>query len=495
MKGLRVSARKMAASELVNELIAGLGVAPLESDADRKYLERFVEFVKEWEKKSERKRLEKFLEYLGYFDELGGDITLDEEVSGDAVQLMTVHSAKGLEFPHVFILRVTKREFPSGARPVVFEFPTELMKEERPKGDFWKQEERRLFYVALTRAKRRLTLSTIVNRWQKPSPFLEDFLMNAKIQKLDTEQSAPKVEAAPAEETAGPAADSKKPRLGRLFGWTSENARAYSHVALWARAYHPPRPEPLQLSASAITEYESCPMKYMFHHLWKLRGGPHAQFTFGNVMHATIREFVGEMRTRGKAPLEEVFSIYDREWRAAGYPDEYQESEYRKAGREQLEAFHKSYTAAPARVLHQEKTFELALENDVVVTGRMDQVNRVEDDEIEIVDYKTGRPRDEKKAAEDLQLSVYALAAQEALGTAARRLVFHNLATNERVETARDAKALAATKEKIAEVADLIRAGEFPAKPGYICGYCDYRPLCPAHERLITIRPVRPKTG
>ena len=494
VKGLRESARKKPASELLNELIAGLGVAPLESDADRKYLERFVEFVKEWERKSEGKRLADFLEYLGYFDELGGNITLDEEISGDAVELMTVHSAKGLEFPHVFILRLTKREFPSGLRKQVFEFPEELMKEEKPKSDFWKQEERRLFYVALTRAKRRLTLSTIVNRWNKQSPFLDDILMNAKIQKLDTEMSSPQVEAAAPEEAAGPAADPKKARLGRLFGWAPENARAYSNVALWARAYHPPRPEPLQLSASAIGEYESCPMKYMFEHMWKVRGGPHAQFTFGNVMHATIRELVRETRKGSKVPLEELFSIYDREWRSAGYPDDYQESEYRKAGREQLEAFHKSHTVAPAHVLHQEKTFELPMENDVVVTGRMDQVNRIEKDEIEIVDYKTGKPRDEKNAAESLQLSVYALAAREVLGTPASRMVFHYLTSNERVETTRDAKALTATKERIAEVADLIRAGEFPAKKGYGCGFCDYKPLCPAHEHLLSIRPVREKS-
>ena len=81
-----------------------------------------------------------------------------------------------------------KRDFPSGARPVVFEFPPELMKEEQPQGDFQMQEERRLFYVALTRAERQLTLSTIVNKRKKPSPFLDDFLTNAKIQKLDTRQ-------------------------------------------------------------------------------------------------------------------------------------------------------------------------------------------------------------------------------------------------------------------------------------------------------------------
>jgi len=69
------------------------------------------------------------------------------------------------------------------------------------------------------------------------------------------------------------------------------------------------------------------------------------------------------------------------------------------------------------------------------------------------------------------------------------RLVFYNLMTNEAVASTRDAKALKETKDKIAEVADLIRAKEFPPKPGYGCGFCDYKPLCPAHEQLISIRP------
>jgi DNA helicase-2/ATP-dependent DNA helicase PcrA len=469
---MRQSARSKKASALLDELIGNLGLAPLASEADRQYLDRLVEFVKEWERKNEAKQLRDFIEYLGYFDELDGDVQIEEELSEDAVQLMTVHASKGLEFPHVFILRLSKSDFPSGARRPEFEFPPELMKEEQPKADFHIQEERRLFYVALTRAEKRLTLSTIVNRRKKPSPFLDDFLMKAEIQKKDVAQSAPKVEVPPSEEIAGPAPAEADPT--RLFPASPENARAYSRVALWAQAFHPPRPEPLQLSASAINTYE-------------------AQMTFGNVMHATIREFVGEVRKRGRLQIDEVIAIYEREWSSAGFPDEYQEEEYRKAGREQLEAFHRRFTAAPPEVLHQEKTFELPLEHNVVVTGRMDQVNRLSELEIEIVDYKTGRPRDAKKAAEDLQLSIYALAAREVLELAPGRLVFHNLVNNETVHSTRDAKSLSATKARIAEVADRIRAGDFLARPGFACGYCDYKPLCPAHEQLISIQPAAPK--
>ena len=486
---LRQNARRSSATEVVDELIAGLGVMPLPSDQDRYYLDRFVTFVKEWERKSEKKQLRDFIEYLAYFHEAGGDICLEEEIADDAVQLMTVHAAKGLEFPHVFILRLSRNDFPSGVRKVVFEFPSEMMKEERPQGDFQIQEERRLFYVALTRARQQLTLSTIVNKRKKPSPFLENFLANPKINKFDTKQLEPKVQVPTLLETTGPQADSAEP--SQLFPAGSEPTRAYSRVALWAKAFHPPRPEPLQLSASAIDAYDRCPMRYMFQYVWSIRGGPHAMATFGNVMHTTIREFVGEVSKRRKIPFAEVCGIYDREWSAAGYIDDYHEEEYRKAGREQLEAFHQTYTAAPADVLYQEKTFELPLEHDVIVTGRMDQVNRIAGDKVEIIDYKTGKPKDEKAAAKDLQLGVYALAAREVLDLDPVRLAFYNLMTNEAVASTRDAKALKETKDKIAEVADQIRAREFSAKPGFGCGFCDYKPLCPAHEQLISIKPRR----
>jgi DNA helicase-2/ATP-dependent DNA helicase PcrA len=493
LNALRQGAKRSTATEVLDELIAGLALAPLPSDQDRYYLDRFVKFVKEWERKSEEKQLRHFIEYLAYFYEAGGDISLEEEIADDAVQLMTVHSAKGLEFPHVFILRVSKNDFPSGVRKVVFEFPPELMKEEQPKFDFQIQEERRLFYVALTRAERQLTLSTLVNKRKKPSPFLDDFLANAKIKTLDTQQLTPNVQVPPAVEIAGPEANSSDP--AQLFPPGSEPSRAYSRVALWAKAFHPPRPEPLQLSASAIDAYDRCPMRYMFQYVWGVRGGAHAMATFGNVMHRTIKEFVAEHGKREKFLLEEVHAIYDREWSAAGYIDEYHEEEYRKAGREQLAAFHGTYCRAPADVLHQEKTFELSLEHDVIITGRMDQVNRIEGNQVEIIDYKTGRPKDVKAAAKDLQLGVYALAAEEVLDLDPVRLVFYNLMTNEGVVATRDAKALNETRDKIAEVADRIRARDFSAKPGFGCGFCDYKPLCPAHEQLISIRPSQLAAG
>ena len=491
----RQLARKIPASGLLDQLISALELAPLPFEADRRYLERFVQFVKDWEQKSDKKNLRDFVEYLEYFSEAGGDICLDEESADDAVQLMTVHSAKGLEFPHVFIMQLNKNDFPSNARPVKFEFPPELMKEERPAGDFQIQEERRLFYVALTRARQHLTLSHLNNKWKRPSPFLEDFLRNAKIQKHDAAQSAPQVTVPPSEEATGAAPEPSDP--AQLFfpsAGRDEDARAYSRVAVWAKAYHPPATEPLQLSASAIECYCKCPMQYLFQNVWSIRGGPRATMTFGSVIHTTIKEFASGMAKNGKFSFEDVLSVYDREWYSLGFPDDYQEEEYRKAGREQLQNFHTSYVAASPDLLHQEKSFELHLDHDVIVKGRMDQVNRLGSKEVEIVDYKTGKPKDAKKAKDSLQLSVYALAAEEVLELKPERLVFYNLTTNEAIATERDTKALAKTKQTIYEVAGQIRAGEFPAKPSFLCVYCDYRPLCPAHEQLISIQPAVEQT-
>ena len=559
VKRLRQGARRKSASELLDDVIAALGVAPLPSEADRYYLDRFVNFVRDWERKSlaeaeaggsanvaasaesrsrasgagvpeenepltagarprpsndaslasdssvtakagrngdrrNGKRLKDFLEYLYYFSEARGDVWLDDHPAEDAVELMTVHSAKGLEFPHVFVIHLSKRDFPSPGRRPVFEFPGELMKEEMPEGDFHVQEERRLFYVALTRAKQRLTLCTIVNKWKKPSLFLEDFLQDRKIKTFDAQQLSPKVALPPLEEAAAPEPDPAEPldlfaplRRSELH----EGSRAYSRVALWAKAFHPPRPEPLQLSASAINTYENCPMKYMFGRMWSIRGGPHMEATFGSVMHTTIQEFVRELRQGRKVSTDDLGMIYEREWSSAGFPDDYHETEYRNEGREALEKFYETYMAEPPDVVHQEKTFELPLAHEIIVVGRIDQVNRIGRKEYEIVDYKTGRPKDAKKAAEDLQLSIYALAARDVLEIEPTRLAFYNLMTNEMVFTTRDEKALSAAKQRIAEVADRIRGGDFAPKPGYGCASCDYKPLCPAHEQLVSIRPMR----
>jgi DNA helicase-2/ATP-dependent DNA helicase PcrA len=478
----RKTLRRRTAREILADLIEWLEVAQRASPHDRKYVTRLSEFAKEWESKSETRGLSEFVEYLDYYSQAGGTISLEEDFPGDAVQLMTVHGAKGLEFSQVFLLRVNNKKFPATERPHVFEFPAALMKEGEPAEQFHIQEERRLFYVALTRAENRLTLTTLTEKKGKIPIFVEDMLMDPAIKRRDIHQMSPKLPELPI------TAKKDSPLAGnsQLFPASSEPSKIFSRIADWALEFHPPTPEPLTLSPSAVSGYRSCPQKFLFSRSWSLKEGPKAVLTFGSVMHTTIKRFVDQLRKGVKLPFTEVARIFETEWTSAGFEDDYQEKGYKKDGLEQLRAFHASMLEVPPKVLEQEKSFELPLENNVTIIGRMDQVNSLGRKDVEIVDYKTGKPKKDADAKKDLQLSLYALAAKEIFEWNPVRLVFYYLQNNQTLVTTRDAKQLDEAQKIVLEAAADIRAGEFPPKPGFICRTCAYKPICPAHEEALS---------
>jgi RecB family exonuclease len=378
---------------------------------------------------------------------------------------------------------VNSKKFPATERPRTFEFPAALMKEGEPAEQFHIQEERRLFYVALTRAQERLTITTLTEKKGKVPVFIEDMLLDPEIKRRDIRMLAPKV--SPWPQTKIPFANSD----AQLFPVSSIPPKIFSRIADWAEQFHPPSPEPLTLSPSAISGYRSCPQQYLFGYLWSLREGPRATLTFGAVMHNTVKRFVDQLRKGVRLPWDDIVRIYETEWKSAGFEDDYQEQGYKKDGLEQLRVFHAATLENPPQVLEQEKGFQLPLENDVVLTGRMDQINSIGGKkDVEIVDYKTGKPKKAALARKDIQLSIYSLAAKEILELNPVRLVFHYLQNNERQETTRDAKQLDEAQKIVQEVASEIRASSFPPNPGYSCKTCAYRPICPAHEENLSIQ-------
>ena len=475
--------KRCTAREILGVLTDWLEIRQRAKEHDRKYVKRLAEFMKEWEPKSETRGLAEFIEYLDYYAQAGGVVSLEDDAPPDAVQLMTVHAAKGLEFSQVFLLRVNNRAFPATERPRVFEFPVELMKEGAPAEQFHIQEERRLFYVALTRAEERLTITTVTEKKGKVPVFIEDILMEPAIKRLDVRQMMPKLPPAEVEQRAP---DEHREDV-QLFPAAAEPAKIFSRIADWAEEFHPPSPEPLTLSPSALSGYRTCPQRYLFGYLWSLREGPKAAMTFGAVMHTTIKRFVDQLRKGVKLSFDEVQGIFETEWNSKGFEDQYQEEEYKKDGLEQLRAFHTGMIAELPQAVEQEKAFELPLDNNVIIKGRIDQINALGNErDVEIVDYKTGRPKKDADAKKDLQLSLYALAVKEILELNPVRLVFHYLQDNRRQETTRDAKQLDEAQKVVQEAAADIRAGQFRAKRGFICRNCAYRPICPAHEESLS---------
>ena len=120
------------------------------------------------------------------------------------------------------------------------------------------------------------------------------------------------------------------------------------------------------------------------------------------------------------------------------------------------------------------------------VVGRIDRVDKLPDGRVVITDYKTGKPLSQEDADASLQLSIYAMAAQEKWGYRADHLAFYNLSENTSVLTHRSETQLQDAKAKVEDVAKNIAEGKFDAKPSFSCRFCAYRVLCPATEKRLS---------
>jgi ATP-dependent DNA helicase UvrD/PcrA len=494
----RMSARAPVTA-VFDELVAQLGLAFLPGDPDQTYANAFRKFLAEWEEKSESGRLAEFMEYFQYFLDAGGKIEAPEPAeASSAIQMMTVHTAKGLEFPVVFILSVSPRRFPHPQQKPVIEFPDELRKGPQPPADIHLQEERRLFYVAATRAEQRLYVSSVAKKGKKLSVFVDDLLSDPAVRARDIERiEVPDVPEDKAQSVLIPRRRTASPtsRQAGLFQEPADSGRVYPPLAEWAA--RPASLDPdgkLRLSATAIEDFLSCPLKFKFHHYLKIPTGPQPALTFGNIMHSCVRHYF-KLRRKGVTEFAEVEAFYLASWKDAGFEDSYQEQTYKKAGIDELRQFVAEQNARTVAVdgVKMEEHFSLDL-GDVVLEGRIDQINplgRVPGEArhaparrppVELVDYKTGKPRSQKDADKSLQLSVYALAARQHLGLEPERLTFYNLANNQAVSSVRTEKDLQEVRRQVSDVAAAIRKMLFPPAPGFLCRFCDFVPICPAHE-------------
>lgn len=493
---LRRRAEAVPVSALLDEMTELLELKFVPGSKDAACLEAFRKFLAQWEEKSETSKLPEFMEYFGYFLEAGGKIEAPDPLAPvNAVQMMTVHASKGLEFPVVFILSVASRRFPHGEQKPIIEFPDELRKGPVPPVNLHLAEERRLFYVAMTRASEQLYISSVGANGKKASIFIDNLLSDPvvhgrDITKIQFEEVTGKIEAPAVKEPTTPpskkAARGSRPSQPMLFGNpVPAPDTVHPPIKEWALSMPATsRDGKLRLSATTIETYLECPMKFKFTHLYRIPTGPQAALTFGNIMHRSVRQYFN-LRKDGEVNFDELSQFYLGSWKSAGFEDLYQEETYRKSGLGQLREFSERHNALPiADGVQMEVHFELPM-GDVVLEGRIDQINPAEQRNprlVQLIDYKTGRPRSQKDADKSLQLSVYALAARDQMGLEAEGLIFYNLTNNQPVASVRTQKELDAVQQKILAVAEEIRRMIFSPAPGFACRYCEFVPLCPAHE-------------
>jgi len=445
-------------------------------DLNSSILQAALRFAAEWEKKpkTETKELGEWIEYLDYFREAGGVIPLTSNEDDDAVHLMTAHGVKGLEFAHVFILRATSPSFPASYRETLVEFPRELRDPDSAAADDDKtlndQEERRLFYVAMTRAKDSLRIygKQGTGRDKTPPGFMRELVTNASLRPwLKSRAALP-----------------SQPELIEIAAAADPAYAEGSRLPAWLEL---PAIEGLgaSLSATAVETYETCPLQFKFEREWKLSREVHAAMHYGAAMHRVLLTYYDSVRLGRTKTDEDLLQLFRADAGMAGIQDDYQRGLYLTQGLQQLSDFLAAARSTPGpEVLHTEQWFDIQIAG-TKVAGRIDRMDRAADGTVNIVDYKTGKARSQEDADESLQLSIYAMAAREKWGYPVGALVFHNLEGNVPVFSRRTEFQLEDARERVLAVARGIAAGDFKPKPDFYCNFCAFRGLCPAREKQV----------
>jgi DNA helicase-2/ATP-dependent DNA helicase PcrA len=430
-----------------------------------------LEFVENWQRKpvTESGSIGELLEYLEYFREARGTIPLNTQPS-NAVRLMTAHAAKGLEFDHVFIIRAYSPSFPLSYREPLFEFPRDLRDrmsfsedEDKKLND---QEERRLFYVAMTRARDSLTIYAKQGKGKDSSPpgFVRELLAARDIAGSLVRRNA-------------------RPVQVDLFAGEAQEVPA-TNLAGWL-AMNPLTRMTTRLSATAVELYKICPLQFKLEREWRIPGETPAAMQYGASIHRALRTFCDAARYGREFSEQDLLAYFRADLRDARIEDPYQRELYERQGIQQLHDFVESWQRLPSpQVLETEKEFKLRI-GEAGIAGRIDRMDRASDSRVVIIDYKTGKPRSQEDADESLQLSLYAIAARECWEKNPERLVFYNLETNAAISTTRSELQLQEAKAEVEEVAKKIASGHFDPTPGFHCGFCAYRRLCPATEKRL----------
>src|SRR5881409_3151888 len=459
-------AREMPTGELLYQFLVDSGwlarmskAATARDEAEVQNISKFFRRVQDASKTLRYDNVREFVNHLDALIDAGEDPAVAEaEVETPAVRVLTVHKAKGLEFPVVFLVTLVQDKFPLRGRKDAFELPVELIKETLPSGDFHKQEERRLFYVGMTRAKRELHLTSARDYGGTRERKVSQFVLEA----LDL----PK--------------DSARPFTAKAIEEIQRFAPP-AEVAEQTLAPIPPEQE-LVISHKQVDDYQTCPLKYRYVHMLRVPILRHHAVVYGATVHRVVEYYLLRRAAGNYTPLDDLLGVYDREWDNQGFLTWEHEEARQAAGRKALTRFWHEEEASGQKPTHVEKELGFTLGPDRV-RGRFD---RVDEDLLgaTIIDYKTGEVAKQKvadrRAAESLQLKLYALAWREMTGALPQRVELRFLESN---LVGRHTPAEEDTEEAIAAVhaaAAGIRARAFEATPSYnACRHCAYNQICP----------------
>jgi len=416
-----------------------------------------------------------------------GEMERDAREGIDAVGVMTAHAAKGLEFEYVFIPDMVEQRFPTMRRSEPIEIPEALVRESSlPEGDAHLEEERRLFYVALTRARKGVFLSAARNYGGVKEKKLSRFISEIKeTSHFELQQKISGQVSSPSMPTLAPSPQ-KIPSLNNLK-------------------------LPFDYSFSQLQAYQKCPYQYFNQFVLKIPVLGKAVFSFGKTMHRTLQKFYQTVMTLNslrQATLLSVFSapkggsvsavtaqeikvpsedelkkIYKESWQDEWFYSASQKKEYYKKGLEIIKKFHalgvKNGWTVPIGL---ETRFRFKLEQQTL-KGQIDRIDQKPDGAIALIDYKTGKPKNKLDLNDKQQLLLYQLAAQKVIELKnygpVNELRYYYLEDNSTQSFLGTEEDLASLVEKINQLVTRIKSYNFNPTPGKeVCPYCDFKEIC-----------------
>ncbi|MEK7623736.1 MAG: ATP-dependent DNA helicase, partial [Patescibacteria group bacterium] len=325
----------------------------------------------------------------------------------DSVNVLTVHGAKGLEFRHVFVVNLVEDRFPTRRRGEGIEIPDVLIKERLPEGDYHIEEERRLFYVAMTRAKEGLYLTSADDyggvRKKKVSRFLTELgydVQNTKITKLRNDNNT-------------------------MEQLSHVNIKKDNTLEIKNLKFEIPK----TFSFSQIKAFETCPYQYKLAHILKIPTKGNASFSFGQTIHSTLQKFYERIKVLNSASqsslfdvsaqpvlssraersgversgrhsdpdsslslgmtkeikvpsLDELIELYESSWYGDWYASGRQREEYFQKGKEILTLFYQSEEGNWTIPVALESWFKIKV-GDYFLHGRMDRVDQLPEGTLE----------------------------------------------------------------------------------------------------------------
>jgi ATP-dependent DNA helicase UvrD/PcrA len=403
-----------------------------------------------------------FVPHLELLREAGDDpAAADFEASLEAVNVLTVHKAKGLEFGVVFLMVATDERMPGSLRRPELPLPEGLARTPAIDRDRHVAEERRLAYVAMTRAKDRFFFTSATDygglRSHRPSRYIAEAL-GRKVEAVRGRLSAE----TELERSRPPSAevDVRLPMLGA--------------------------DDVLTVSYSQIEDYRRCPLRYRFAHVLQIPVLPTPQIVYGDALHRAVHDYLERKREGLRPTVDDLERTFRSTWLSEGFLSPEHEAERFEAGLAALRRFHEQEKDAPPPEMVEQR-FSFLLGHDRVV-GRWDRVDRTKDGAV-VIDYKSTALADDdgdaaqRKAASDLQLLVYALAHERMYGERPAKVALHFLETGERGEVVPQEDAVGAVRAQITSYAQRIRERRFPAEPlkpeAQTCRACPYNRICP----------------